>query len=171
LSIKDREADEPVRALAAATGETLTTAVATAVRERLERVSGAVHASDPEAQLNQFEDSDFGKADVTPHGALRIRWARVPLRISRRGLRSVVSRPTQAVSIRYRECMAMTLRLGEELDEKLTALAAAQRVSKQQLVLRELENYVDRMSHAARVRSLAAQAAADYPNTLRRLGE
>ncbi len=52
LSIKDKEADEMARALAAATGETLTTAVAIAVRERLERVSGAVHANDLETELN-----------------------------------------------------------------------------------------------------------------------
>jgi len=52
LSIKDKETDEMARALAAATGETLTTAVAIAVRERLERVSGAVHANDLEAELN-----------------------------------------------------------------------------------------------------------------------
>lgn len=52
LSIKDKETDEMARALAAATGETLTTAVAIAVRERLERVSGAVHADDLEAELN-----------------------------------------------------------------------------------------------------------------------
>lgn len=52
LSIKDKETDEMARALAAATGETLTTAIAIAVRERLERVSGAVHADDLEAELN-----------------------------------------------------------------------------------------------------------------------
>lgn len=40
LSIKDAAADRLARELAAATGESLTTAVATALRERLERVRG-----------------------------------------------------------------------------------------------------------------------------------
>lgn len=38
LSIKDPETDRLARELAAATGETITTALAVAVRERLERV-------------------------------------------------------------------------------------------------------------------------------------
>ncbi|EQD77539.1 transcription factor, partial [mine drainage metagenome] len=40
LSIKDRETDRLARELANATGESLTTAVATALSERLERVRG-----------------------------------------------------------------------------------------------------------------------------------
>jgi antitoxin VapB len=40
LSIKDPEADRLARELADATGENLTTAVAVALRERLERVRG-----------------------------------------------------------------------------------------------------------------------------------
>lgn len=40
LNIKDAETDRLVRALAAATGETITEAVAVAVRERLERIEG-----------------------------------------------------------------------------------------------------------------------------------
>lgn len=42
LNIKDREVDELVRALAAETGESITTAVKIASRERLERLRGAV---------------------------------------------------------------------------------------------------------------------------------
>ena len=42
LNIKDHEADRLVRELAAETGENITTAVTVAVRERLERVRGAV---------------------------------------------------------------------------------------------------------------------------------
>lgn len=38
LSIKDAEADRLARALAAATGETLTEAITKALRERLERI-------------------------------------------------------------------------------------------------------------------------------------
>lgn len=40
LNIKDPETDRLVRSLADATGETITEAVATAVRERLDRVRG-----------------------------------------------------------------------------------------------------------------------------------
>lgn len=40
LNIKDAEADRLARRLAALTGESLTAAVRTALRERLERVSG-----------------------------------------------------------------------------------------------------------------------------------
>ena len=42
LNIKDDTADRLARELAAATGESITTAVTTAVRERLERVHGSV---------------------------------------------------------------------------------------------------------------------------------
>jgi len=42
LNIKDATTDRLVRELAAETGESITTAVATAVRERLERLQGAV---------------------------------------------------------------------------------------------------------------------------------
>jgi antitoxin VapB len=42
LNIKDEAADCLVRELAAETGESITTAVTVAVRERLERIHGAV---------------------------------------------------------------------------------------------------------------------------------
>jgi len=42
LNIKDETTDRLVRELAAETGETFTTAVTIAVRERLERLQGAV---------------------------------------------------------------------------------------------------------------------------------
>jgi antitoxin VapB len=42
LNIKDQSADRLVRELAAETGETITAAVTVAVRERLERLRGAV---------------------------------------------------------------------------------------------------------------------------------
>lgn len=42
LNIKDDGADRLVRELAAETGETMTTAVTVAVRERLDRLRGAV---------------------------------------------------------------------------------------------------------------------------------
>ncbi len=42
LNIKDESTDRLVRELAAETGETITTAVTVAVRERLERLRGSV---------------------------------------------------------------------------------------------------------------------------------
>ena len=42
LNIKDGQTDRLARELAAETGETITTAVAVALRERLERLRGAV---------------------------------------------------------------------------------------------------------------------------------
>ncbi|TFV55022.1 antitoxin [Geodermatophilus sp. DF01-2] len=52
LSIKDAEADRLARELASATGESLTVAVATALRERLERVRGLASGRDLAAELN-----------------------------------------------------------------------------------------------------------------------
>ncbi|MGI8537399.1 MAG: type II toxin-antitoxin system VapB family antitoxin [Mycobacteriales bacterium] len=52
LSIKDPETDRLARELARATGESLTTAVATALRERLERVRGRARTPDLIEELN-----------------------------------------------------------------------------------------------------------------------
>lgn len=46
LNIKDSETDRLVRSLAMETGESITAAVATAVRERLDRVQGSRRATD-----------------------------------------------------------------------------------------------------------------------------
>ncbi len=51
LNIKDPETDRLARALAAATGESLTTAVAIALRERLERVDAVPRAGDLVSEL------------------------------------------------------------------------------------------------------------------------
>jgi antitoxin VapB len=51
LNIKDSTADELARRLASATGESITTAVTVAVRERLERVQGAAPAALREQEL------------------------------------------------------------------------------------------------------------------------
>lgn len=67
--------------------------------------------------------------------------------------------------------MAMTLRLNDELDKKLAAVAARTGLSKQQLVVQALVDYVTIHEHRATVLALAERAAADYPETLRRLGE
>lgn len=63
LSIKDPETDRLARELSKATGESLTNAVATALRERLERVRGRTHAQ--------------GLADELT--AIALRCARLPL--------------------------------------------------------------------------------------------
>jgi antitoxin VapB len=56
LNIKDTETDRLVRSLAAATGETITEAVATAVRERLDRVAGARRGMDLVAEMNAIAE-------------------------------------------------------------------------------------------------------------------
>ncbi len=52
LNIKDPEADRLARELSSVTGETLTTAVATALRERLDRVRGRPRGQDLAAELD-----------------------------------------------------------------------------------------------------------------------
>lgn len=52
LSIKDPETDRLARELSRATGENLTTAVATAVQERLERVRGRARGQGLADELN-----------------------------------------------------------------------------------------------------------------------
>lgn len=54
LNIKDATADRLVRELAEKTGESITTAVTTAVRERLERLHGAVPSEHRVQALNDI---------------------------------------------------------------------------------------------------------------------
>jgi antitoxin VapB len=54
LSIKDPETDRLARDLAASTGESLTTAVTVALRERLERVQGAIGATSLAEELTRI---------------------------------------------------------------------------------------------------------------------
>lgn len=54
LNIKDEAADRLARELAAETGESITTAVTVAVRERLERLGGAVPRERRRHQLTQI---------------------------------------------------------------------------------------------------------------------
>lgn len=54
LNIKDGAADRLVRELAAETGESITTAVAVAARERLERLRGAVPREHRRQTLNHI---------------------------------------------------------------------------------------------------------------------
>ena len=54
LNIKDSEADRVVRELAAETGESITTAVAVAARERLDRLRGAVPRERRQQRLTEI---------------------------------------------------------------------------------------------------------------------
>jgi antitoxin VapB len=54
LNIKDDGADRLARELAAETGETITTAVTVAVRERLERLRGAVPRERRQQELTRI---------------------------------------------------------------------------------------------------------------------
>jgi antitoxin VapB len=54
LNIKDEGTDRLVRELAAETGETITIAVAVAVRERLERLRGAVPRERRQQELTRI---------------------------------------------------------------------------------------------------------------------
>ena len=56
VNLKDPEVDRLVRDLAAATGESITTAVAVAVRERLERLRSVPKGRDLEGELLAIAD-------------------------------------------------------------------------------------------------------------------
>jgi antitoxin VapB len=60
LNIKDEQADRLARELAAATGESITTAVTVAVRERLERVRGAVPHEQRLLEIRKISERSAG---------------------------------------------------------------------------------------------------------------
>lgn len=74
------------------------------------------------------------------------------------------------VSDWYHSAMAMTLRLSEEQDRALEALARADGVSKQEAAVRAITDAADRRVHDARVRALSAAARERYADLLERLG-
>jgi antitoxin VapB len=67
LSIKTEEADQLARDLARLTGETMTQAVTTALRERLER-ERVLRAADPDlpARIKAFADNIRHRYDTRP---------------------------------------------------------------------------------------------------------
>ena len=71
LNIKNREAEELARQLATATGESVTRAVATALRERLERVRGqdAVGSTERSARIRRIAEDAAGRW-VEPHRSM-----------------------------------------------------------------------------------------------------
>ena len=56
LNIKNPETDRLARALAAATGETLTEAVTRAIQERLERTTGQRHVQSLRAEVERIQE-------------------------------------------------------------------------------------------------------------------
>jgi antitoxin VapB len=66
LNIKDPAADKAVRELAAATGESITTAVTVAARERLERVHGMAPAERRLQELRRIADRAAARPVLDP---------------------------------------------------------------------------------------------------------
>lgn len=66
--------------------------------------------------------------------------------------------------------MAMTLRTDEELDRALTALAAAEGVSKQEIVRRAVLDRLERSGHAERVSATTDRMLDRWGDVLDRLG-
>jgi antitoxin VapB len=69
LNIKDEAADRLARELAAETGESITTAVAIAVRERLERLRGAVPRERRRQELTKIASRSSRRRVRDPRGA------------------------------------------------------------------------------------------------------
>lgn len=67
--------------------------------------------------------------------------------------------------------MSMTLRLDDEQDRVLTALAAAEGVSKNEAALRAILERAKRLDGVSEVRRLTREAAAKYGPLLDRLGQ
>jgi predicted transcriptional regulator len=67
--------------------------------------------------------------------------------------------------------MAMTLRLPEELDEKVKQQAKAERISAQTLLTKAAEEYVMRHSINAEIDDAMAEITVTFADALRRLGE
>ena len=70
----------------------------------------------------------------------------------------------------YHVVMAMTLRLNDEDERLLTALAASDGVSKQEATVRAIRDAAARRLHDERVRDLSGSARERYADVLDRLG-
>ena len=70
----------------------------------------------------------------------------------------------------YRRHVAMTLRTDEELDAALTALAAAEGASRQEIIRRAVLDRHDRVIHSARVTESTNRLIAKWSDVLERLG-
>jgi predicted transcriptional regulator len=67
--------------------------------------------------------------------------------------------------------MSMTLRLSDEQDRALTALAEAEGISKREAAVRAITERAARISQDAEVRRLARKAIEDYGPLLDRLAQ
>ena len=65
--------------------------------------------------------------------------------------------------------MAMTLRTDDELDRALTALAAAEGTSKQEIIRRAVLERYERSGHAARVQESSGRLIDRWGDVLHRL--
>jgi antitoxin VapB len=72
LNIKDEQADHLVRELAAETGESITTAVTVAVRERLERVRGSVPSEQRLREIRRISARSVALTVLDERGAEEI---------------------------------------------------------------------------------------------------
>jgi antitoxin VapB len=72
LNIKDPQADRLARELAAETGESITTAVTVAVRERLDRVRGAVPHEQRLQEIRRISERSAGLPVVDERSAEEI---------------------------------------------------------------------------------------------------
>lgn len=66
--------------------------------------------------------------------------------------------------------MAMTLRTDEELDSALAALAAAEGISRQEIIRRAVLERYERAGHASRVNASTERLADRWGDVLDRLG-
>lgn len=72
LNIKDPATDRLVRALAAATGESITDAVAVAVRERLDRIQGARRGRDLVGEIRTIAERCAALPEIDQRSAEQI---------------------------------------------------------------------------------------------------
>jgi antitoxin VapB len=72
LNSKDERADRLARELAAGTGESITTAVTVAVRERLERLRGAVPRERRREALRRIAERSANRPQLDPRTAEEI---------------------------------------------------------------------------------------------------
>lgn len=64
----------------------------------------------------------------------------------------------------------MTLRTDEQLDHALSALAAAEGTSRQEIIRRAVLDRYERTSHASRVRESTRRMSDEWADVLERLG-
>lgn len=73
--------------------------------------------------------------------------------------------------VSYSRRMAMTLRLTDELTERVRLQAECEHTSMQSLVVRATQEYVDRHSRGAAIDAAMEKIKGRYGDVLRRLGE